>query len=292
MPQRVTTVFACQSCGSASPKWLGRCPECGEWNTYVEEIRGAEAFRSRGTRRPRPIARSRRGCARSAVETGLAGPRPGAGRRTRGGLGRSPRGRAGDRQVHPPPAGRPCGRGAGRRSPLRHRGGVGRPGAAARRAAAASTRAASFSSRRRTSTASSRRPRAGRRRSSSWTRSRRCATPRSLPRPGQSLRCASAPAALLRYAKSRGVPVLLVGHVTKDGSLAGPKSLEHLVDAVVALEGDRTSSRRMLRATKNRFGPVDELALYEMTGEGLTEIANASAALLAERRAGSSRAAP
>lgn len=92
--------------------------------------------------------------------------------------------------------------------------------------------------------------------------------------------------ALLRFAKSRGVPVVLIGHVTKDGSLAGPKSLEHLVDAVVTVEGERSLSRRILRATKNRFGAVDELALYEMTGEGLAEIANPSAALLAERRQG------
>src|SRR5262249_13398237 len=68
--------------------------------------------------------------------------------------------------------------------------------------------------------------------------------------------------------------------------LAGPKSLEHLVDAVVSIEGDRSSARRLLRVTKNRFGPVDEIALYEMTGEGLAELPNASATLLAERRAG------
>jgi DNA repair protein RadA/Sms len=96
----------------------------------------------------------------------------------------------------------------------------------------------------------------------------------------------AAAAELTRYAKARGVPVLLVGHVTKDGSLAGPKSLEHLVDAVVSIEGERSGSRRILRATKNRFGPVDEVALYEMTGEGLAELPDASAALLAERRPG------
>lgn len=92
--------------------------------------------------------------------------------------------------------------------------------------------------------------------------------------------------ALQRWAKARTVPVLLIGHVTKDGSLAGPKSLEHLVDAVVTIEGERGSSRRIVRATKNRYGPVEELALYEMTGAGLSEIANPSAALLAERRGG------
>src|SRR4029077_13364473 len=105
--------------------------------------------------------------------------------------------------------------------------------------------------------------------------------------PGTVSQVRAAASELTRYAKSRGVPVLLVGHVTKDGSLAGPKSLEHLVDAVVSIEGDRGSSRRLLRATKNRFGPVDEIALYEMTGEGLCEVPNASAALLAERRKGS-----
>jgi DNA repair protein RadA/Sms len=91
---------------------------------------------------------------------------------------------------------------------------------------------------------------------------------------------------LQRFAKRTGVPVVLIGHVTKDGSLAGPKALEHLVDAVVSIEGERSSLRRLLRATKNRFGPVDELALYDMTGEGLVEVVNPSAALLSERHPG------
>ena len=104
--------------------------------------------------------------------------------------------------------------------------------------------------------------------------------------PGTVSQVRAAAGELTRYAKSRGVPVLLVGHVTKDGTLAGPKSLEHLVDAVVSIEGDRSSSRRLLRATKNRFGAVDEIALYDMTGEGLAELPDASAVLLSERRAG------
>jgi DNA repair protein RadA/Sms len=104
--------------------------------------------------------------------------------------------------------------------------------------------------------------------------------------PGTVAQVRESAGALVRYAKEVGVPVVLVGHVTKDGSLAGPRSLEHLVDTVVALDGERGSSRRVLRATKNRFGAVDEFALYEMTAAGLVEIANASAALLAERRAG------
>ena len=103
--------------------------------------------------------------------------------------------------------------------------------------------------------------------------------------PGTVSQVRECAATLVAYAKDNEVPVLLVGHVTKDGSLAGPKSLEHLVDAVVSVDGERGSSRRILRAVKNRFGAVDEVALYEMTASGLEEIANASAALLSERRA-------
>ena len=89
-----------------------------------------------------------------------------------------------------------------------------------------------------------------------------------------------------RFAREKNVPVVLIGHVTKDGTLAGPKALEHLVDAVLSFEGDRSRGRRILRATKNRFGAVEEIALYEMTSAGLSEIADPSRALLAERRAG------
>ena len=89
-----------------------------------------------------------------------------------------------------------------------------------------------------------------------------------------------------RFAREKNVPVVLIGHVTKDGTLAGPKALEHLVDAVLSFEGDRSRGRRILRATKNSFGAVEEIALYEMTSAGLSEIADPSRALLAERRAG------
>lgn len=88
------------------------------------------------------------------------------------------------------------------------------------------------------------------------------------------------------YAKTRGVPVVLIGHVTKDGSIAGPKLLEHLVDVVLSLEGEPGHDLRLLRAAKNRFGTVAELALYSMTGSGLEGVRNASAWLLEDRRAG------
>jgi DNA repair protein RadA/Sms len=88
---------------------------------------------------------------------------------------------------------------------------------------------------------------------------------------------------IFRYAKNRQVPAFLVGHITKDGTLAGPKSLEHIVDVVLLFEGERDHSHRVLRAMKNRFGPVSELAVFEMTAAGLLPIVNPSAFFLRER---------
>ena len=91
-------------------------------------------------------------------------------------------------------------------------------------------------------------------------------------------------------AKGEGIAVVLVGHVTKDGSIAGPKTLEHLVDAVINLEGERYAALRLLRATKNRFGSTDELGVFEMAEAGLREVADPARAFLADhgaRRPGS-----
>jgi len=88
---------------------------------------------------------------------------------------------------------------------------------------------------------------------------------------------------ILFAAKSQNIPTFLVGHVTKEGSLAGPKALEHVVDTVLYFEGERHHSHRVVRAVKNRFGAVSELGVFEMTGEGLRAVANPSALFLAER---------
>lgn len=86
-----------------------------------------------------------------------------------------------------------------------------------------------------------------------------------------------------RYAKESGVPVLLVGHITKDGSLAGPKIMEHIVDAVLQFEGDRNYGYRILRALKNRFGSTSEIGIFEMVDTGLREIPNPSEFLIGQR---------
>ncbi|CAK0774430.1 DNA repair protein RadA [Azospirillaceae bacterium] len=96
---------------------------------------------------------------------------------------------------------------------------------------------------------------------------------------------------LIRVAKRRGMILLLVGHVTKEGTIAGPRVLEHMVDTVLYFEGERGHQFRILRTVKNRFGPTDEIGVFEMTGRGLEEVPNPSALFLAERRGDVSGAA-
>ncbi|HEU4925899.1 MAG TPA: DNA repair protein RadA [Vicinamibacterales bacterium] len=96
---------------------------------------------------------------------------------------------------------------------------------------------------------------------------------------------------LLFAAKGQNIPTFLVGHVTKDGSIAGPKALEHIVDTVLYFEGEKHHAHRIIRAVKNRFGAVSELGVFEMTGRGLRGVANPSELFLAERRAGAAGSA-
>ena len=103
---------------------------------------------------------------------------------------------------------------------------------------------------------------------------------------GSPIQVREVTASLLRLAKTRGVPVVLVGHVTKAGLLAGPRLLEHTVDAVLVFEGERYSPFRLLRALKNRFGSTQELGVFQMAADGLQEVPNPSALLLAERPQG------
>jgi DNA repair protein RadA/Sms len=101
--------------------------------------------------------------------------------------------------------------------------------------------------------------------------------------PGSVSQIRECTAELLRYAKESGTPVFLIGHITKDGSLAGPKVLEHMVDTVLQFEGDRNHVYRLLRTAKNRFGSTNELGIYEMQGSGLREVSNPSEILITNR---------
>jgi DNA repair protein RadA/Sms len=105
--------------------------------------------------------------------------------------------------------------------------------------------------------------------------------------PGTVTQVRASAQSLIRFAKKSGAAVILVGHVTKDGQIAGPRVVEHMVDAVLSFEGEGSQQFRILRAAKNRFGPTDEIGVFEMTGAGLREVANPSELFLSERDLGS-----
>ena len=106
--------------------------------------------------------------------------------------------------------------------------------------------------------------------------------------PGTVSQVREATADFMRFAKTRGVPVFLIGHVTKEGVIAGPRVVEHMVDTVLQFEGEQHHAYRILRALKNRFGSTNEIGIFEMQDRGLTEVTNPSETFLAERRRGAS----
>ncbi|MGH9400315.1 MAG: DNA repair protein RadA [Thermoanaerobaculia bacterium] len=282
MRTRATTVFACQSCGALSPKWLGRCPDCEQWNSYVEEVASA-APAAPGS--PAAPLSQEPGSGDARLLTGL----PGLDRVLGGGLVPGALVLLGGE----PGIGKSTlllqvGRGvAATAGEVLYATGEESAGQVRLRADRLGIREARLYVATETDVAAIVAQAVERAPSLVIVDSIQAVRDSSLSSSaGTVSQVRESASGLQRFAKARGVPVILIGHVTKDGSLAGPKLLEHLVDAVVSIEGERSSARRILRGTKNRFGSVDEIALYEMTGEGLSEVPNASAALLAERRVG------
>ena len=278
--------FVCQSCGAVTPKWSGRCDACGEWNTIAEETPAA---------RPGPAGKAAPGRKVDFVPlAGSAAPPP----RTETGIAELDRVLGGglvaasvilvggdpgigkstlmlQAAARLAASGRPVLYVSGEESieqvRLRARR-LGVTDAPLGLAAAVNLRdiAATLEQ-----------------------------TPAALvvidsiqtmwldtidSAPGTVTQVRASAFELIRLAKSRGFALVLVGHVTKDGALAGPRVLEHMVDAVLYFEGERGHQFRILRAVKNRFGATDEIGVFEMTDRGLAEVANPSALFLAERR--------
>ncbi len=283
---KLKSVFACQACGFESSKWLGRCPDCGEWNSLLEEQTVAPARGAAPAMGGRPIAYE-------SIETSEAD-------RIQSGI---------------PELDRVLGGGIVPGSLVLFGGepGVGKSTLLLQVAHDLSRRAAVLyvSGEESERQVKMRGERLGLRGGALFlmgeTSLERILGEVDRLKPSvlvidsvqavYSSRFASAPGSIsqvrevatqvLQLAKGQGVTTFLIGHVTKDGSLAGPKSLEHIVDAVLYFEGERRQQHRIVRAVKNRFGAVSELGVFEMTGEGLRGVASPSALFLAERPEGS-----
>ncbi|HTU53205.1 MAG TPA: DNA repair protein RadA [Acetobacteraceae bacterium] len=283
---KATTRFVCQSCGAVSARWVGRCEGCGEWNTLAEEAVASRPATKRTAATGRavsfvplagesaPSPRTRTGIAELDRVLGgglvpaaavLVGGDPGIGKSTLLLQAAAAVARAGRRVLYV------SGEESIEQVRLRaERLGlsdapvelaasidVGEIAPALERSGAALVVIDSIQT--------------------MWLEAVESA-------PGTVNQVRSSGFELTRLAKSSGFSLVLVGHMTKDGAIAGPRVLEHMVDAVLTFEGDRGHQFRILRAVKNRFGATDEIGVFEMTDRGLAEVANPSAIFLAERR--------
>jgi DNA repair protein RadA/Sms len=279
--------FVCQNCGAATARWSGRCDACGEWNSIAEEGVAASGRGSRKGRlfvieplkgEPLHTPRLAAGIAEFDRVTGgglvrgsvlLLGGDPGIGKSTLLIEVAAAYARNGHRAVYI------SGEEAVAQVRLRaERLGLGE--AAVELAAETSVEdiVATLSQ--------GKAPQLTVIDSiqTMWTQTVEAA-------PGTVTQVRGSAAELIRFAKRTGGVVILVGHVTKDGQIAGPRVVEHMVDAVMSFEGEGSQHFRILRAMKNRFGPTDEIGVFEMTGTGLREVPNPSELFLSERNLGS-----
>jgi len=282
-----TTRYVCQNCGAAYPKWAGRCDACGEWNTIVEETaeaRPGPAGRAAAGKRVNFVGLQGSAAPPPRAETGIAeldrvlggglvpasvvlvGGDPGIGKSTLMLQAAATLARAGKRVMYI------SGEESIDQVRLRARR-LDLADAPLDLAAAINVRdiAASLEAEKDLALVVI-----------DSIQTMWLDTIESAPGTVAQVRATSFE--LIRLAKSRGFSLVLVGHVTKEGALAGPRVLEHMVDAVLYFEGDRGHQFRILRAVKNRFGATDEIGVFEMTDRGLAEVPNPSALFLAERR--------
>ena len=289
---KTKTVYVCSHCGADSPKWLGKCPNCGEWNTYVEEVVAKEVP---SAKRPFPSGLSERGQARPLLLRDITAEK-------------EDRLDLKDRELN-----RVLGGGLVKGSLVLIGGepGIGKSTLVLQTILKLHDLKVLYVS----GEESYRqlKMRADRLAPDSQNCLILCETnleqifvqaqnvqPDLLiidsiqtiftelveSSPGSVSQVRECSAAILKYAKESGVPVLLIGHINKEGSIAGPKVLEHIVDTVLQFEGDQHYMYRILRSIKNRFGSTAELGIYEMRQEGLREVSNPSELLLTQNHEG------
>lgn len=284
-PNKSKTVYFCSNCGYESPKWLGKCPGCGEWNSFVEEKVAAK--KNQGGRKG--LVESTRPVKLSEIEVKeeirMKMPSSELNRVLGGGLV------------------------AGSLTLIGGEPGIGKSTLLLQNILSIRSRRILYVSGE--ESASQLKLRADRLGKISEDTYILCETdldriftqienvepalvvvdsiqtissPDIESAPGSVSQVRECAASLLRYAKESGVPVILVGHINKDGAIAGPKVLEHIVDTVLQFEGDRQYLYRILRSIKNRFGSTNEIGIYEMVQKGLKEVKNPSEMLLSDNR--------
>ena len=289
---KTKTVYICSHCGADSPKWLGKCPNCGEWNTYVEEVVAKEVP---SAKRLVPSGLSERGQARPVLLRDITAEK-------------EDRLNMKDQELN-----RVLGGGLVKGSLVLIGGepGIGKSTLVLQTILKLHDLKVLYVS----GEESYRqlKMRADRLAPDSQNCLILCETnleqifvqaqnvqPDLLiidsiqtiftelveSSPGSVSQVRECSAAILKYAKESGVPVLLIGHINKEGSIAGPKVLEHIVDTVLQFEGDQHYMYRILRSIKNRFGSTAELGIYEMRQEGLREVSNPSELLLTQNHEG------
>lgn len=288
MATKTKTVYFCSNCGNESPKWLGKCPACGEWNTFVEEkVTTGKGVAPKGglvTSTSRPVKLSE---IEPSEEPRIHMPSEELNRVLGGGLV------------------------AGSLTLLGGEPGIGKSTLLLQNILSIRNRRILYvSGEESTQQLKLRADRLGKVADNTYilceTSLERIFTHIENMKPellvidsiqtiasseiestaGSVSQVRECAASLLRYAKESGVPVILVGHINKDGAIAGPKVLEHIVDTVVQFEGDRQYLYRILRSIKNRFGSTTEIGIYEMVEKGLREVRNPSEMLLSDHLEG------
>lgn len=276
------TIYQCQACGYSSPRWMGRCPDCGQWNSMVEERESP--WKAQGSRP-------------SAEPVALSDVEAGTGARTASGIGELDRVLGG-------------GIVAGSVVLVGGDPGIGKSTLLLQTVSRLSGRVLYVSGEESPEQIKLRAERmslapenvmlfpetslenviqaAGRMKPDALVvDSIQTVYSSELDSaPGSVSQVREAAARLLTYAKGTGVPVFIIGHVTKEGAIAGPRVLEHIVDTVLYFEGDRGHPYRILRTVKNRFGSTNEIGVFEMSDAGLREIENPSELFLSERPRG------
>ncbi len=278
------SVFACQNCGSISPKWIGKCPDCGEYNTYVEEKNHRDQEKTRwifSSQKPLPIndvraVKDKRfltgieeldrilGGGIVAGSLILVGGEPGIGKST---LLLQAASNVANQDT-------PVLIISGEESIQQIKIRADRLGAVSDKLFLLSEIAIDNIKEQIEKVAPE---------IVIIDSIQTLYHPEVASAPGSVSQVRECAGELMRLAKSWGIPIFIVGHVTKDGSIAGPRLLEHMVDTVVYFEGDNHNSYRLVRTIKNRFGATNELAIFEMNDNGLKGVTNPSEVLLAER---------